>query len=118
MKIPALATLLALASLTSCYHFRSWRVSDGDPPEVLYERAGCAACHGADRWGTDQAPALQNLSKHWDVRGLAAYIAAPTEHRDERLQQLAVEYEAEMPGAGFLSQEQRESLAEWLLGAR
>jgi mono/diheme cytochrome c family protein len=116
LKTP-LTLLLALGSLSSCYHFRSWRVPSDATPEVMYDRAGCAACHGADRWGTEQAPSLRNLAAHWSVQELAEYIAEPSAHRDERLEAIAAEYEAEMPGSGFLSREQRESLAEWLLGS-
>ena len=116
MKLRLPVLLLLSATTASCYHFRSWRVSSDSTPEELYDVAGCAACHGKDRWGTEQAPSLQGLSANWSVAKLAAYIAEPSAHRDARLEQIADEYEAEMPGSDFLSQEQRERLAEWLLG--
>ena len=108
--------LLLLVFVSSCYHFRSLRIPDDATPEVMYERAGCAACHGQDRWGTDKAPGLRELAAHWTVDQLAKYIAEPGEHRDARLEELDRLYETEMPGSGFLSRPQREALAEWLMG--
>ncbi len=115
---PITSALLAILALvtTGCWHFRGWRIPDDATPEQMFERAGCASCHGADRWGTDKAPGLRELTAHWTVERLAAYIAAPSENRDERLDALDQRYDSDMPGSAFLSQQQRTQLAEWLLG--
>lgn len=112
---PLLIAALPLL-LVGCYHFRSWRVRDDATPPELYVQAGCAACHGDERWGTDRGPELRELAAHWTVEALAAYIEAPAERRDERLDALDARFETDMPAAAFLSLEQREALAEWLLG--
>ncbi|MCB9915195.1 MAG: c-type cytochrome [Planctomycetes bacterium] len=112
-------TVLALAVLalaSSCFHFRRWRVPDDATAEVIYVRAACADCHGEDRWGTERAPGLRELEAHWTVESLAAYVAAPGENRDARLDALDAEYETDMPGSAFLSLAQRTRLARWLLG--
>lgn len=113
----AISTLLLLAaSLVSCQGLGSQEIPEDAAPAEMYERAGCATCHGADRWGTDTAPGLRELTAHWTVARLAAYIEAPAEHRDDRLDALAERYSSEMPGNIALSTTQRQILAEWLLG--
>jgi hypothetical protein len=84
---------------------------------ALYDEWQCSTCHGADRRGTDSAPAIDVLGRHWNVDTLARYIRDPEPYRtaDARLGEIAARYPMVMPEFPE-PEEDRRALAAWLLG--
>jgi len=95
------------------------RASAGSAPDgaALWRANECATCHGEKREGTENAPPLRELKRHWDVERLARYLADPPAliAQDERLTRLAERYELDMPDFSLLPQAERRALADWLL---
>jgi len=108
------AALLGLA-LASC----SMREQ---PPEgahgnEIYRMQNCANCHGPTGAGGSLGPALAGLEKYWDADELAEYFVDPKafEERDERLRELKSSHSGTMTSYANLSEDQRLTLARWLL---
>ncbi len=94
-----------------------------DPPPgakgaEIYVLQNCHNCHGERREGNSRGPALQDLGRHWTRDTLARFLAdpAPFLERDERLQALRRPYSDDMSRYDNLTEEERERLAEHLLG--
>ena len=66
----------------------------------VYVAEGCGLCHGDDRAGTEIGPPLTGLADHWQTENLAAFLRdpAPMLASDPRLQEMAPNFETEMPG--------------------
>ena len=83
---------------------------------ALFDDGGCAVCHGDAGEELDSGPPLTGLAEYWDVERLAAYVRDPSEFRQApRDLDAGVEYEAEMPAYDYLSEEELQLLARWLL---
>lgn len=85
--------------------------------EGLYKKGLCAVCHGEDRKGTKNAPALLDLKRHWKADALADYLADPAKARaeDPRLAELAKRYPTLVMPPWKATESERRILAEWLL---
>lgn len=83
----------------------------------VYEAEACAACHGAGRRGSDVAPSLWNLGRHWDEDRLVSFLEDPVAFRvhDPRMVELAARYPADMPGVPTDDTERIRALAHYLL---
>ena len=83
----------------------------------VYEAEACAACHGAGRRGSDVAPSLWNLGRHWDEDSLVSFLKDPVVFRahDPRMAEVAARYPADMPGVPTGDTEQIRALAHYLL---
>lgn len=77
----------------------------------------CGVCHGEDRKGTKNAPALSDLKRDWKVENLADYLADPAKARaqDPRLAELAERYPTLVMPPWKATESERRILAEWLL---
>jgi cytochrome c2 len=96
--ILALATAAALAACTR---------SEPSPEQAESVRRGrevyvfesCGGCHGSQRQGSEKAPPLAALRRHWSAEELALYLRQPGQFaQDRRLQRLARRYPAGMAG--------------------
>jgi mono/diheme cytochrome c family protein len=83
----------------------------------VYETENCAACHGAGRRGSDVAPSLWNLRRHWDEDTLVAFLRDPVAFRqhDARMAEVAARYAADMPAIPTGNAERIRALAHYLL---
>ena len=83
----------------------------------VYEVEACAACHGAGRRGSDVAPSLWNLGRHWDEDRLVDFLRNPVAYRarDPRMAVVAARYPADMPGVPTGDTERIRALAHYLL---
>lgn len=83
----------------------------------VYETEACAACHGAGRRGSDVAPSLWNLRRHWDEDSLVAFLRDPvaSPQRDARMAEVAARYAADMPAIPTSNAERIRALAHYLL---
>jgi mono/diheme cytochrome c family protein len=83
----------------------------------VYETEACAACHGAGRRGSDVAPSLWNLGRHWDEDRLVAFLTDPVAYRarDTRIAEVAARYPADMPAVPTANAERIRALAHYLL---
>ena len=116
-RLPAALGVLAATALASAgCAFRRDPPPDADGA-TIYAFQLCANCHADDARGTSRGPDLAGLAEHWDVEGLAAFLADPEEavEGDERLARLARESSSTMRSYANLSLEQRRVLARWLL---
>lgn len=87
--------------------------------ERLYDEWGCAACHGPDRAGTENAPPLTAASDHWTVDAFAKYLLDPQSvvASDPRLSKIGEAYaDMEMPPFDF-PLEEREAVTAWVIEA-
>lgn len=75
---------------------------------AIIETEGCFTCHGDNFAGSDNAPALKNLSSKYSVDLLTSYLKNPVKTSK-------VEYPMEMPGVKDLDDASVKSLAEYLL---
>jgi mono/diheme cytochrome c family protein len=67
---------------------------------AIYQRLGCARCHGASLRGTHKAPPLLELARHHDAEGLLRYLENPDSAQivDPRLNRLDTQFSKhEMP---------------------
>lgn len=74
----------------------------------IIEDEGCYVCHGEDFAGSDNAPALKNLSSKYTAGALTVYLKNPVKTSK-------VEYPMEMPGIEDLDDASVKALAEYLL---
>jgi mono/diheme cytochrome c family protein len=83
----------------------------------VYETENCAACHGAGRRGSDVAPSLWNLGRHWDEDTLVGFFKDPVAYRaqDARMAEVAARYPADMPAVPTGNTERLRALAHYLL---
>jgi mono/diheme cytochrome c family protein len=88
-----------------------------DRGRAVYETEACAACHGAGRRGSDVAPSLWNLRRHWDEDRLVAFLSDPVAYRahDPRIAEVSARYRADMPGVPTGDVERIRALAHYLL---
>ena len=121
ISVAAVALVVAIAVVASC--------SKPAPPAAapdaetiargrkVYEAEACAACHGAGRSGSDVAPALWNLGRHWDEDRLVSFLKDPVAFRahDPRMAEVAARYPADMPGVPTGDAERIRALAHYLL---
>ena len=82
-----------------------------------YDAEACAACHGAGRRGSDVAPPLWNLGRHWDEERMVAFLRDPVAYRarDSRMAEVAARYSADMPAVATGDLERIRDLAHYLL---
>ncbi|MBR9979033.1 MAG: cytochrome c [Bacteroidetes bacterium] len=110
--------LLSLLLLAGCG--QSEQKTD-DPVLAEGRRAftdrGCITCHGKQAEGTRMGPALEDLSRHYDVSRLIEYLKNPDAmiKEDERLSAQAEDYVGMMPRFDYLSPEELEALARYAL---
>jgi cytochrome c2 len=90
---------------------------DSSPGAQVYARLDCSRCHGADREGTRTAPALRDLSIHWDRDGLVAYLESPQEVAASRpdMAYRNADYRVQMPSYSHLEEKDLRALADFLL---
>ena len=83
----------------------------------VYETEACAACHGAGRRGSDVAPSLWNLGRHWNEDRLVDFLTDPVAYRarDARMAEVAARYPADMPAVSTGNAERIRALAHYLL---
>jgi mono/diheme cytochrome c family protein len=83
----------------------------------IYDAEACAACHGAGRRGSDVAPSLWNLRRHWDEERMVAFLQDPVSYRahDSRMAEVAARYPADMPAVATGDLERIRDLAHYLL---
>ncbi|MBP1621228.1 MAG: Cytochrome c [Acidobacteria bacterium] len=83
----------------------------------IYATEACAACHGAGRRGSDVAPSLWNLGRHWDEERMVAFLRDPVAYRahDSRMAEVAARYPADMPAVATGDAGKLRDLAHYLL---
>lgn len=94
--------------------------SNGAVGAEIYAVSGCAACHGDDLRGSNLAPSLRGLGQSWRQADLAGFFSSQNRAvaLESRLGTLSKEYQVVMPPYDYLSAEQRDTLAGWLLQDR
>lgn len=105
--------VLALAALVSGCDDPG-RIRTG--PEV-FRLQGCITCHGLDGHGTNMAPDLRGVARHWTREQLIEYFKNPPEYirKDDRLREQKKRYSLNMPLYGLLRQEELENVADHVL---
>jgi mono/diheme cytochrome c family protein len=121
ISVAAVTFAVAIAISTSC----SKPAAPAAAPDAemiahgrkVYETEACAACHGAGRRGSDVAPSLWNLGRHWDEDRLVSFLKDPVAFRahDPRMAEVAARYPADMPGVPTGDTERIRALARYLL---
>lgn len=117
--IRALFVTLAIVLMTACAEDSGRPAPSRETValgERLYDEWACAACHGADRLGTENAPPLATVRANWTIDALAEYLLDPQKvvASDERLRGLGETYVVEMPAFAFPAEE-RAAVAAWLI---
>lgn len=84
---------------------------------ALYEEHSCGMCHGDAREGTEVGPALVDLAGYWDEDRMVRYLEDPTAYResDASFQADRTQYDTDMPAFDYVSEDDRRTLARWLL---
>lgn len=111
--------LLALAlGLGSCGGDEVVSITPPAPsgPEELYRIALCGSCHGTKGDGGWMGPPIRDLSEHWNIEGLEAFLADPpgVVEADQRLSELSRGFPTPM-AKPRLTRDERLRLAAWLL---
>jgi len=113
--------LLALVSALGCVA-SACSLRQDPPPGAsgaeIYRLQNCANCHGDRGEGTSRGTALRELGLHWTRDDLADFLADPDVvlTRDARLQAQRRPFSGAMSRYDNLTQDERERLAEYLLG--
>jgi len=83
----------------------------------LIQQKGCITCHGADLNGTQMAPALVEIGKHWNRDGLINYLRNPSAYSgDNRFDEYRKKYKnIMMPSYGNLDVKDLGKISEYLL---
>lgn len=108
--------LLSLLSCLGCSDDSAPPSSQKPDGPKLYVSKNCTTCHGPKHEGTFMAPPLIRLSEHWNVEDLASFLKEPNvwKQKSPRLAEHAKHYRSPMPPT-FGTDEERRTLAEWLL---
>ena len=92
----------------------------GATGDEIYALQNCANCHGLDRKGMPNGPALADLERHWTRDTLAEFLRDPKAFvkTDARVAALKNQYSTGMGRYDALTLDQRLVLASWLLTNR
>jgi mono/diheme cytochrome c family protein len=96
------------------------RAGSAPAGQSLFALQACATCHGDHGQGSMLAPALVGAHASWTREKLAEYLADPQGYaaKDPRLSKQGKGYMQPMPSYKLLKPEERESLADYVLGLR
>ena len=108
--------LLSLLSCLGCSDDSAPSSSQKPDGPKLFVTKNCTTCHGPKHEGTFMAPPLTRLSEHWNATDLASFLKEPNvwKQKSPRLTEHAKLYRSPMPPT-FGTDEERRTLAEWLL---
>lgn len=83
----------------------------------LIQQNGCTSCHGQNLEGSNIAPALVNIKKHWGRDNLINYLRNPSAYNgDERFKEYKLKYKnIIMPSFGNLDVKDLGKIADYLL---
>jgi len=92
---------------------------ENDAPALLSSNR-CLSCHGAELQGTSKAPALTNLTQHWDRNSLINYLRNPKSYSgDKRFLEYMKKYPGKfMPSFGNLNVKDLGKIADYLLSLK